>query len=311
MNLLDKFLQDQARRMLEPLNDKADHTLFELDRILRGHAIYLGNNEAITKIFTGHKMYVNTMDVSVVPHLLEDGWWEPELTAIFRDAIGPDSIVFDIGANFGYFGIIASSKMASGSKGQLHFFEANTHLKSYLFRSLSVNGLLGRSRIVMGAVADKRGEVDLVIPNDLWGSASVESFKGVTDIPVLGGHKIGVHDTVRVPTVVIDEYMKEQGLKKVDVIKMDIEGYEEKAYAGMRKTVKNSPNLKLFIEFSDSAYKNARKFFDQMLTDFGHIYVVLNADGGKLKPVKTYEAMKSLMTESFIMLLASKKPVKQ
>ena len=70
MNLLDKFLQDQARRMLEPLNDKADHTLFELDRILRGHLQNL--HLRVAGIETPFLKTIQALQLFLVPERLYD-----------------------------------------------------------------------------------------------------------------------------------------------------------------------------------------------------------------------------------------------
>jgi hypothetical protein len=98
-------------------------------------------------------------------------------------------------------------------------------------------------------------------------------------------------EEVKVKAVSLDDYCKEHGIKTVDLIKMDIEGFEDTAYKGMRTVVKNSPNLTFFIEFTRDSYKDPKGFYDQMLQDFGHVYVI-DDDGYIVKPKKTtYEAI--------------------
>ncbi len=288
------------------LPGKVDELLFHLNRVKNGTTVQTGPYEALTRIFTGQKMYVDTRDISLAPHLMLDGHWEPEITHIFRQHIQPDSIVFDIGANFGYFGLVAGTEI-DRNKGQIHFFEANPELAPYIFKTLSVNGLLTSSNIVSQAVSDHAGEIELMVLEDLWGSSGIGLRQ--EQITNLAGRDVDVRNRVKVPMITIDDYVKKQNLKAIDIIKMDIEGHEETAYKGMRKTVKNSPRLKMFIEFTDDAYKDSRKFFEHMLSDFGHIYAIHNDQGGRLEEVKNYKTMKKMMSDSWIMLLVSKEAV--
>lgn len=275
-----------------------------VNNLKNGATVQTGEFEALTRLFTGQKIYVDTRDISVAPHLMLDGHWEPEITTVFRRHIQPDAVVFDVGANFGYFGLIAGTHV-NPNKGQIHFFEANPTLTPYIFKTLSVNGLLRPSQIVTKAVSDKAGTVDLVVLEDFWGSSGI----GLDHANLhTAGQEIAIREKVNVPTITLDTYAKENKIKAVDVIKMDIEGHEETAYKGMRKLVAKSPNLKLFLEFTNNAYKDAKKFFGRIHDDFGHVYAI-NNQNGKLTKVSTYAKLQKLMRDDWIMLLASKKPV--
>jgi len=298
------------RQALEQLQvpHKLDELLFYINHVKNGTTIQTGPYEALTRLFTGQKMYVDTRDISLAPHLMMDGHWEPEITKVFRDHVASDSIVFDIGANFGYFGLVAGTEL-DPARGQLHFFEANPELTPFIFKTLSVNGLLPVSQIVAKAVSDGPGEVELMLLDDFWGSSGI----GLQDhqIKNVAGQDIAVRSRLKVPKITVDDYVKEKGLKAIDVVKMDIEGHEEAAYRGMRKTVKKSPRLKLFLEFTDEAYKDSAKFFGHLLEDFGHVYAIHSNTGRELEEVKSYEQLKKIMNDRWVMLLASKHPIAQ
>ena len=288
------------------LTDKLEELLFHVNHVKNGTTIQTGPYEALTRLFTGQKMYVDTRDISLAPHLMMDGHWEPEITRIFRNHIDSDSVVFDIGANFGYFGLVAGTEL-DPQRGQLHFFEANPELAPYIFKTLSVNGLLPVSQIVTKAVSDRPGDVELTVLDDLWGSSGINiSQDAITNV---AGRDIGVRAKVKVPMTTIDDYAKEKNIKAIDIVKMDIEGHEETAYKGMRGMVKKSPRMKMFLEFTDDAYKDSDKFFKHMLEDFGHMYAITNHKGGTLNEVKDYATLKKMMSDKWIMLLASKHPV--
>jgi hypothetical protein len=54
----------------------------------------------------GHKLFVDTRDVSITPHLLLDGLWEPWVTTVIRRIVRPGLRVFDIGADCGYYAVL-------------------------------------------------------------------------------------------------------------------------------------------------------------------------------------------------------------
>ena len=94
---------------------------------------------------------------------------------------------------------------------------------------------------------------------------------------------IEVEEQVEVDDVTLDDYCAKNGIAAVDLIKMDIEGFEDKAYAGMRTIVKKSPNLTMFVEFTKDGYQDPKKFYQQMFDDFGTVYII-DDDGYITKP---------------------------
>src|ERR1700694_4651452 len=69
--------------------------------------LYLSQDEVLTKTFTDMKMYLNPNDLAVAAHIALDGIWEREITQAWMSVIQPSFTVLDIGANFGYYGLLA------------------------------------------------------------------------------------------------------------------------------------------------------------------------------------------------------------
>ena len=284
-NFINRIIQHQRKTdtKLSMLEDKLNESLFYINKVKNSITVKTGETEALTTLFTGQKIYVDTRDLSVAPSLLIDGFWEPEITHVFRKHINPDSVVFDVGANFGYFGIVAGTEVAGG-KGSLHFFEANPDLINYIFKSLSVNGLGQKSQINNCAVSDKSGqEVELSVLEDLWGSSRLNVS---ADKVKVGGNQIKTLKKIKLKTVRLDDYVKDLKIKHVDVVKMDIEGHEDVAYRGMRKIIRTNPQLELFLEFTPAAYQAPKAFFEQIKKDFKYLYFI-NCD--QLDPRETIE----------------------
>jgi FkbM family methyltransferase len=258
-------------------------------RVKNSGSIVLNDQEMITKIFSGLKMYLDPRDIAVVPHLALDSVWEHRITAAWLSVVKPKDTVLDVGSNFGYFGALAAQRTDKKHSKVVHF-EANPHLLPYIHKTLDVNWLNEQSVVENLAVGDKEGTLTLRILKDYLGSSSVLPLEHTAKYM---GNKMHLEtaEEVKVKSVSLDKYCQVNGIKTVDLIKMDIEGFEDKAYAGMRSVVKNSPNLTFFIEFTKDSYDDPRGFYDQMLKDFGHVYLI-DDDGYIIKPkAATYEVI--------------------
>jgi hypothetical protein len=102
-------------------------------------ATYVGNNLALTKTVWGQKMFVDTRDISLAPHLIVDGVWEPWLSNVFARTVKAGMTVVDVGANFGYYTLLAGRQLAGS--GEIHSFEPNPGVFDILLKNVSINGL--------------------------------------------------------------------------------------------------------------------------------------------------------------------------
>jgi FkbM family methyltransferase len=254
------------------------------NRVKNSGTLVLSEREMISKIFSGLIMYLDPQDMAIAVHIALDGIWEHRITAAWLALLQPTDTVFDIGANNGYYGALAAQK-TDKKQSKVVLFEANPNMISYIRKTLAANWLNEQSVIENVAVADKPGTLTLSILKDYIGSSSIHSNDHVASYM---GNKMYMETAqeVTVKAIAIDEYCKEKGIKAVDMMIMDIEGYEDKAYVGMRKTIAASPRATLFIEFTQGSYEDPVGFYNQMLADFGYVYT-LNDEGYIIKPEHT------------------------
>lgn len=156
---------------------------------------------------------------------------EQGTASLFKTLIHEGMIVVDIGAHLGYFTILASK--LTGEEGRVYAFEPEPSNFSLLLEHMELNGCKNvvPSRI---AICDKVGTAPLYL--------SSES----------GEHSLFVKREcyLNVETTTLDRFFEEQKQGcKVDFIKMDIEGSEMKALAGMEKILKENPALIFIVEF--------------------------------------------------------------
>lgn len=203
--------------------------------------IYLGDHVALTRTAFEHKIYVDTRDISLTPHILLDGYWEMWITKIFTRLVQHGMTVVDIGANIGYYSLIAGGQV--GAAGKVISFEANPEVFRLLANSMEINGFLGRSELVNKGVMDKGGELTFYKLGLHHGSS------GFFIDPATVSQYRDSMEKITVPCITLDEYFKGRDLK-VDVIKIDAEGAEPAIIAGATEVLSKNPAIKVLMEYT-------------------------------------------------------------
>jgi FkbM family methyltransferase len=149
-----------------------------------------------------------------IERLMWAGAYERDLVELFKRSVRPGMTVLDVGANIGYFSTIAAGMV--GSHGRVHSFEPVPSCFARLERNLSQFGWAWAHR---SAVGDKSGvaTVHFKESESGWGSLfSDGSPDSATEVPV----------------VTLDEWVDQQGIERLDFIKIDVEGGEFRALKG-------------------------------------------------------------------------------
>lgn len=302
----DRRPGDRSASNLAAVSANQERSNVDLGVVQRGVSAYLGDSILVTRLENGQDIYVDGRDTSVAPALLLDGRWEPETTDVFTALLRPGDCVIDIGANFGYFGLLAGAVVTAEAGGSVHMMEPNPHLVSLIERSIACNGLADRATVWGVAVSDGPGQIQLRIPKHLWGSAHVggldDGMKRALDRAM--AQSASEEDAVVVPTIDLDRFTEQHDIDRVDVVKVDIEGHEQQAYRGMADVIsRNRGTMRMLIEFTGNQYEEPADFFGQILNDFGTVAVV-QPESGHLIPVAHYDDVRALSQSGFTMLLA-------
>jgi len=201
--------------------------------------IYAGTDRALVRLASGEHICVDTNSLDAIDYLL--GWdMEANVLPLFRSFLQPKSVVLDIGANFGLYTATSASRIRD--HGRLYSFEANPHTFDLLKRTLYANRLVHRPNItaVNALVGESAGRGTLHYLPEFLGGATM------TDIGQWGEAK----RSVELDMITIDEFLP-VGLA-VDLVKIDVEGHEPFVVRGMQKTIRRSPNIRIFIEFVEA-----------------------------------------------------------
>ncbi len=223
-------------------------------------AIYLGDNTALTKTIYGHKLYVDTRDISLAPHLLLDGYWESWINKVFLNLIKPGMRVVEVGANVGYYSLLAASKV--GSSGFVYSFEANPRIYNLLRKNLDINGFVPISNCINKAVTDAVGMVNFKVFQEYMGSSYVAS---------LYREKIETYETeiIEVESTSLDIFFDNDTC--IDLLKIDAEGAEPLIIKGAYNLLKNNQNIKIIIEFNIENFENENQAYEylEIFNDLG------------------------------------------
>ena len=179
--------------------------------------VYMGDDLVLTQTIDGLRFFVPASDSIMAPKMIGNRVWEPRVTNFFKQALkGGDFI--DVGANIGYFSVVAAM-LLSGGKGTVHAFEPNPYIFELLRKNVSINWSLAPIRMHNHAIGAKRETLHLTIPNRTPSNATLID-KGTNE----GDQQISV------PVIPLSEV--EIPFEKVSMMKIDVEGAEPAVLAG-------------------------------------------------------------------------------
>jgi FkbM family methyltransferase len=244
---------DRFEHLLERLREIASFA----DDAKNGRHYHAGDDSILTTIYTGQIIAVDRRDMSLAPHLILSGKWEMELSrrceSIVQEIKRP--VIFDVGANFGWYGLILSRYCPDS---QVHFFEANPSIVPLLQKTVLVNGLALRSSINNCAVSSGSDEsLILSIPRLHKGSSSVSGFSQSLEKYYEGADDV---EEVAIQSITLDDFCNRNSIDSIDFLKIDVEGFEGRVLSGSRQVIKSSPRLAIMMEW------NKRRYEDDLLT---------------------------------------------
>ena len=131
--------------------------------------VYMGNNIALLCTTNYNKMYVDTRDLLIAPWLLIHGEWEPEETELVKKLIKPGDIFVDVGANLGYYALLAARVGAS----HVYAFEAQPSTYELLGKNVIINWMTKFITYEHLAVYSHTTDLEFFVRNNYPGNSSL------------------------------------------------------------------------------------------------------------------------------------------
>ena len=142
-------------------------------------------------------------------------------------------VVVDIGAHVGLYTAIAG--LGVGPSGRVFALEPDPVSFNYLQQTVKANKL-ANIQLVQAAASNKNDRSQLFASSTNRGDTRMYNNNNADCV-------------IQVETLKLDDYFDTQKISTIDIIKMDIQGFEGHAIEGMKEIIRRSPRLIILMEF--------------------------------------------------------------
>ena len=185
------------------------------------------------------------------------GTTEPEQQIWLSQNISEGDVVYDIGANVGFFALICAK--LSGSSGRVEAFEPNPACASLCRYNLALNHF-GHASVHDLAISDSSGVIRFEVPKD--STALGHIARGDVDMSKDASLLFEVR------TVSLDDYVVQCKLAPPDLILIDVEGHELSVLKGAIETIKmHLPKINCEVHWLGDAFL---EYFESELKPLGY-----------------------------------------
>jgi FkbM family methyltransferase len=171
-------------------------------------------------------------------HLLINGRYEPQAQDLVLRTLRPGGVFLDVGANIGTFTLPAAGHV--GVSGMVVAIEASPDVFSVLQKNVALNAVDNVHLVRAAAGARNDDEANFYpAPVDHFGMGSLAPQFSATPI--------------RIPSVTLDSLVRNLNLSSVDLIKIDVEGFELDVLQGAIELLNSKQPPLVVFEFCDWA----------------------------------------------------------
>jgi len=172
------------------------------------------------------------------------------------DARGRSPLVLDVGANFGWYSILAASLGCD-----VIAWEPVPHFRSFFELAIAINGLQRKIQVRHRAVSNTTGAVEIVVPQrGIWGTAGVGGWNIDNNVDNEGGlQRLNVRTEPLDDVAAID--------RDVAILKVDVEGYEPWVFSGADQLLQGRKGVTvqdIFMEYSPGVMERQQNWVGWM-----------------------------------------------
>ncbi len=221
-----------------------------------------------TVFVNGINLRVDLRDEGVGRPIFVDREYEPAETEFLRRTLRPGMTFIDIGSNIGYFATLGSRLV--GTDGEVIAFEPDPHNFGLLRENVEANRIYNVEplNLALGAA-----ESEMLLYRSRFNFGDHRLYGG-------GGEQ--AREAVKIKVKALDSVLESRGTGRVDVIKMDVQGFEYHVLEGMRGLFGGSHKPTLLTEFWPHGIEMAGGSPARFLAFFeeaGYSVGMLNPDG--------------------------------
>ena len=183
--------------------------------------------------------------------ILTTGTYEDEINQLIRISLRSGDVALDIGANIG----LQSIRMAQavGIEGEVYAFEPLVYLQEKFISNIKLNKA-DNVRLFPFALSDTANEVDFEINTNNWN-------QGTFSI----GNKSQGSESQKVIIKVADDLPEIKDLQRIDLIKIDVEGFEYQVLRGLKNTlIRFKPRI--IFEYDSNYWVSNGQYIEECFT---------------------------------------------
>jgi FkbM family methyltransferase len=171
--------------------------------------------------------------------------WEYPVTELLKAVLKPGMCFFDIGSNIGYYSLLAAARCES-----VYAFEPVPKLFEALRENIALNGFNVSPHSIALARYTRATTFFVVDDSQNQGLSSLHESPGA--------------EAITIPAQSLDDFVREQKLQRVDLMKVDVEGAEEQVFQGGRDVLGSDAAPDIIFECHPGAKS------DEALRTFGY-----------------------------------------
>lgn len=204
-------------------------------RLLKPFVPMSGERDA--EVF-GYRVRLDLRDF--IQRMIWLGDYERRDTRRVAQLLRPGMTFVDVGANVGYFSLLAASRV--GPRGRVLSFEPSPYAYGRLVETCERNGI-SQVEVLQAGLADVPGSLPLQITPGIHANhtPSLVRQEGATELMV--------------PIRTLADVLR--GIDRVDVMKIDVEGFELKVLAGGADLLRAGVVRRILVEVSDPWLRRA------------------------------------------------------
>lgn len=196
--------------------------------------------------------------------------YEPEVWRLVMGELRNDDTVADVGASIGLYTLAIARRL--GSAGRMVAFEADPSTARMLRTMVELNGVGARTTVVSAAVGDRPGTIRFANGRGVESHVTLDAQPG----------------SIEVDMITLDSVFPTES---VDLVKIDVEGYEEHVLRGAERLLtdpRRAPRT-LFVEvhpFAWSGFGVSGESLLRILNEYG--YDALDLAGRSVGRIDSY-----------------------
>jgi FkbM family methyltransferase len=243
-------------------------------RLLRSFERLIGRRRILRPTKAGFLMALDQQEL-IQRRIFYERIWEQEITALLADELRPDDVVYDIGANVGYYTCLA----ATVGVCNVVSVEPDPSVCAILQFNIHVNHFKNVVSVHRAAVTDEVGTA---------------VFHRASDSGVSGLGAWDARNTTKsfnVDTINLDAMVQQRRYPAPTVLKIDVEGWEANVLAGGKWLFTTAPpRLVVFETNSEPAGQVENTWIKNFLLNNGYAISHIRRADGSIECVENFVA---------------------